>query len=62
MRIIRALLICFVATIVVMGCSKKMAAPEASPAPAQAQDAVQTDTATAAAKVEEVKLSLTGVT
>ena len=62
MRIIRALLICFVATIVVMGCSKKMEAPEASPAPAQAQDAEQTDTATAAAKVEEVKLSLTGVT
>ena len=62
MRIIRALLICFAATLVVMGCSKKMAAPEASPAPAQAQDTTQTDKPTAAAKVEEVKLSLTGVT
>ena len=64
MRIMKALLICFAATMVVMGCSKKMAAPEASPAPAagQAQEMTKPDQAMAAAQVEEVTLNLTGVT
>ena len=62
MRIIRASLICLVAALVVMGCSKKMAAPEASPAAEQAQEAAKPDQAVAAAAVEEVTLNLTGVT
>ncbi len=60
MRIMRVLLICFVALFVIMGCSKKMAAPEA--APEQAQESAQTEQATAAVTMEEVTLNLTGVT
>ena len=62
MRIMKALLICLVAMLVVMGCGKKMAAPEASPAAEQAQETAKPDQATAASKVEEVTLNLTGVT
>ncbi len=62
MRIMRALLIGFVATLIVTGCSKKMVAPEASPAPAQVLETAKPDQAAAAAKVEEVTLNLTGVT
>lgn len=64
MRIMNVLLICVVATLAVMGCSKKMAAPEASPAPAaaQTQEMTKSDKAAAAAKMEEVTLNLTGVT
>ena len=62
MRIMRALLICFAATVVVTGCSKKLVAPEASPAPAQVLETAKPDQAAAAAKVEEVTLNLTGVT
>ena len=64
MRIMNALLICLVAMLVAMGCSKKMAAPEASPAPAaeQAQETSKPDQAAAASKVEQVTLNLTGVT
>lgn len=64
MRITKVLLICVVATLAVMGCSKKMAAPEASPTPAaeQVQAMTKSDQATAAAKMEEVTLNLTGVT
>jgi PBP1b-binding outer membrane lipoprotein LpoB len=64
MRIMKALLICLVAALVVMGCNKKMAAPEASPAPAteQTQEMTKPNQATAAASVEEVTLNLTGVT
>ena len=62
MRIMKALLICFAATLVVMGCSKKMAAPEASPAAEQAQETAKPNQSMAAAKVEEVTLNLTGVT
>ena len=60
MRIMRALLICFVTAFVIMGCSKKMAAPEA--APEQAQETSQTNQATTASAMEEVTLNLTGVT
>lgn len=60
MRIMRVLLICFVVAFAIMGCSKKMAAPEA--APEQAQESAQTEQATAAATMEEVTLNLTGVT
>lgn len=64
MRIMKALLICLVSALVVMGCSKKMSAPEASPAPAteQVQEMTKPDQAMAAAKVAEVTLNLTGVT
>lgn len=63
MRIMKVLLICIVATLAVMGCSKKMAAPEAAaPAAAQTQEMTKSDKATAAAKMEEVTLNLTGVT
>lgn len=64
MRIMKALLICLVAMLVVAGCAKKMAAPEASPAPAaeQVQEMAEPDQATVASKVEEVTLNLTGVT
>ena len=60
MRIMRVLLICFVSAFVIMGCSKKMAAPEA--APEQAQETAQTNQATADAAMEAVTLNLTGVT
>ncbi|MDE0299386.1 MAG: hypothetical protein OXN17_12205 [Candidatus Poribacteria bacterium] len=64
MRILKVLLICLVATLVAMGCTKKMAAPEASPAPAteQTQESTKSDQSASAAKVEEVTLNLTGVT
>ncbi len=60
MRIMRVLLICFVTAFVIMGCSKKMTAPEA--APEQAQETSQTNQATTASAMEEVTLNLTGVT
>ena len=59
MRIIRVSLICLIAALVVMGCSKKMAAPEAAPAAEQAQETAKLSQT---AKVEEVTLNLTGVT
>ena len=62
MRIIRVSLICLIAALVVMGCSKKMAAPEAAPVAEQAQETAKPSQVMAAPAVEEVTLNLTGVT
>ena len=60
MRIMRVLLIGLVAAFVIMGCSKKMAAPEATPE--QAQEMAKPGQTAAVSQVEEVTLSLSGVT
>ena len=61
MRIAKLLLICFAITIVVIGCTKKIEAPEATSASQQMAGIVESYQAAAEATVEEVKLDLTGV-